>query len=64
MVLAFLLAGATAGGAGCMVVKPVVGAGAAVAGTAVKTTARATGAAADAVIPDAKPPAKDEAPQR
>lgn len=44
---------------GCVVVKPVVGAGAAVAGAAVKTTTRATtataGAVADAIVPDEKP---------
>ena len=37
---------------GCMVVKPVVGAGAAVAGAAVKTTVKATGAVVDAAVPD------------
>lgn len=48
---------------GCMVVKPVVGAGAAVAGAAVKTTAKATGAVVDAAIPDEQPAKPADSPE-
>ncbi len=60
LVLTLLVA--VAGAGGCMVVKPVVGAGAAVAGAAVKTTGAAAGAVADAVVPDEKP-AREDAPR-
>lgn len=52
------------GSTGCMVVKPVVGAGAAVAGAAVKTTAKATGAIVDAAVPDAEDEQEAAEPSR